>query len=160
MQFSIASERSYNFNQNISLRLFHSIIIKITLALCSLSLYILQVYKETDMKVTGIGGVFFRAKDPEALSDWYKKHLGINGMEWEQQQGQTVFAPFPADTKYFGNESQNFMLNFRVVDLDSLLKQLRSDDVKIVKDVEEQSGVGRFASIEDMEGNRIELWEP
>jgi len=66
------------------------------------------------MKVTGIGGVFFRAKNPDVLSDWYEKHLGINGMDWVQQQGQTVFAPFPADTKYFGSESQNFMLNYPI----------------------------------------------
>lgn len=112
------------------------------------------------MKVTGIGGVFFRAKDPTALSDWYEKHLGINGMEWVQQQGQTVFAPFAADTEYFGSKSQSFMLNFRVEDLDGMLNQLRENKVKIVKDIEEQAGVGRFASIEDPEGNRIELWEP
>jgi glyoxylase I family protein len=112
------------------------------------------------MKVTGIGGVFFRSKDPEALSDWYEKNLGINGMEWIQQAGQTVFAPFPVDTEYFGSESQNFMLNFRVDDLGGMLDQLRANNVKIVKDVEEQTGVGRFASIEDLEGNRIELWEP
>jgi len=112
------------------------------------------------MKVTGIGGVFFRAKDPEALSDWYQKNLGINGMEWVQQQGQTVFAPFPADTDYFGSKSQSFMLNFRVVDLDRMLQRLRAGGVKIVKDIETQTGVGRFASIEDPEGNRIELWEP
>jgi len=112
------------------------------------------------MKVNGIGGIFFRAKDPEALAAWYEKHLGINGMEWTQQQGQTVFAPFPADTDYFGSASQSFMLNFRVEDLDSLLGELKAADVTIVKDVEEQAGVGRFASIEDPEGNRIELWEP
>jgi len=112
------------------------------------------------MAVTDIGGVLFRAKDPEALSAWYKKHLGISRIEWVQQAGQTVFAPFPTDTKYFGRESQQFMLNFRVDDLDGLLKQLRADDVKIVKEVEEQAGEGRFASIEDPEGSRIELWEP
>jgi glyoxylase I family protein len=112
------------------------------------------------MKVTGIGGVFFRAKDPIKLSAWYEKQLGINGMDWTQQAGQTVFAPFPADTDYFGSESQNVMLNLRVDDLDGLLNQLRANDVKIVKDIEEQTGVGRFASIEDPEGNRIELWEP
>ncbi len=112
------------------------------------------------MKVTGIGGVFFRAKDPAALSDWYKKHLGVNGMEWVQQQGQTVFAPFSADTDYFGRESQMFMLNFRVDDLDGMLQELRANNVKIVKDIEEQTGVGRFARIEDPEGNPIELWEP
>jgi glyoxylase I family protein len=117
------------------------------------------------MKVTGIGGVFFRAKDPEALADWYKKHLGVFGMDsnyepWIQQKGPTVFMPFPDATEYFGNKSQKFMLNFRVEDLDDLLKQLRFGNVKIVKDVEEQKGVGRFAHIEDIEGNRIELWEP
>ena len=110
--------------------------------------------------VTGIGGIFFRAKDPEALAAWYEKNLGINGFEWTQQAGQTVFAPFPADTDYFGSSMQSFMLNFRVNDLDSLLTELKANDVKIVKDVEEQTGVGRFAHIEDLEGNRIELWEP
>lgn len=80
-------------------------------------------------------------------------------MQWEQQAGQTVFAPFPADTDYFRGKSQNFMLNFRVYDLDTMLKELRAGGVKTVKDVEEQ-GVGRFAWIEDPEGNRIELWEP
>ena len=112
------------------------------------------------MKVTGIGGFFFRAKDPEALGEWYENNLGINGMEWAQQAGQTVFAPFPADTDYFGSNAQSFMLNFRIEDLDGLLKQLKASDVKIVKDLETQAGVGRFASIEDPEGNRIELWEP
>ena len=112
------------------------------------------------MKVTGIGGVFFRAKDPTALSAWYEKYLGINGMMWAQEQGPTAFVPFPADTDYFGNDSQNFMLNFRVDDLDNMLNELRANNVRIVKDVEEQAGVGRFASVEDPEGNRIELWEP
>lgn len=112
------------------------------------------------MKVTGIGGVFFRAKDPAALTDWYNKNLGISGMEWTQQEGQTAFVPFPADTKYFGSDSQAYMLNFRVDDLDGMLNQLKANNVKIVKDIEEQTGVGRFASIEDPEGNRIELWQP
>jgi glyoxylase I family protein len=117
------------------------------------------------MKVTGIGGLFFRAKDPKALGDWYKKNLGVFAMDdnyepWAQAAGPTVFMPFAADTDYFGSKSQQFMINFRVDDLDGLLKQLRTNDVKLVKDVEEQAGVGRFASIEDPEGNRIELWEP
>jgi glyoxylase I family protein len=116
-------------------------------------------------RVTGIGGVFFRAKDPKALSEWYKKHLGVFAMDdnyepWVQQKGPTVFMPFAADTEYFGSKSQNFMLNFRVDDLDGMLKQLKANKVKIVKDVQDQEGVGRFASIEDLEGNRIELWEP
>jgi predicted enzyme related to lactoylglutathione lyase len=111
------------------------------------------------MKVTGIGGFIFRAKDPEVLADWYKKNLGIDRNKWEQQAGPTAFAPMSADTDYF-NKSQSFMLNFRVDDLDGMLKQLRNKKVKIVKNVEEYDGMGRFASIEDPEGNRIELWEP
>ena len=112
------------------------------------------------MKVTGIGGVFFKSNDPKAMSEWYDKNLGIIGMEWVQQGGQTVFAPFPIDTEYFGEASQQFMLNFRVDDIDGMLAQLKENGVKIVKDIAEQAGVGRFASIEDPEGNRIELWEP
>lgn len=116
-------------------------------------------------RVTGIGGVFFRAKDPEALKEWYMKHLGVFGMDenyepWQQQAGPTVFMPFPADTDYFGSELQQFMLNFRVDDLDGLLKQLKTDGVNIVKEIEVQEGVGKFASIEDLENNRVELWEP
>jgi glyoxylase I family protein len=117
------------------------------------------------MKVMGIGGVFFRAKDPAALAEWYEKNLGVFGMNaknevWTQEAGQTVFMPFPADTDYFGSESQQFMLNFRVDDLDELLEQLRADNVQVVKEAEEQEGVGQFAHIEDPEGNRIELWQP
>jgi glyoxylase I family protein len=111
------------------------------------------------MKVAGIGGFIFRAKDPEALAKWYKKNLGIDRNKWEQQAGPTAFAPMSKDTDYFG-KNQQFMLNFRVDDLNGMLKQLRSDKVKIVKGVEEYAGMGRFASIEDPEGNRIELWEP
>jgi glyoxylase I family protein len=112
------------------------------------------------MKVTGIGGVFFRAEDPDALTDWYKKHLGVFAMDsnyepWIQQKGPTVFMPFPSDTEYFGSKSQQFMINFRVDDLDGLLKKFKDEKVKVVKE-----GVGRFAHIEDPEGNRIELWEP
>jgi glyoxylase I family protein len=117
------------------------------------------------MKVTGIGGVFFRAKDPKALGAWYEEHLGVFGMNdkyepWTQAAGPTVFMPFPADTEYFGDKSQQFMINFRVEDLDSLLAELKANDVKIVDAVEDQEGVGRFVHIEDPEGNRVELWEP
>jgi glyoxylase I family protein len=117
------------------------------------------------MKVTGIGGLFFRAKDPETLKVWYEKNLGVFGMDdkyepWTQAEGPTVFLPFAADTEYFGSKSQQFMINFRVDDLDGMLKKLKTNKVKVVKDLEKQEGVGRFASIEDPEGNRIELWEP
>lgn len=111
------------------------------------------------MKVTGIGGFIFRAKDPKALANWYKKNLGIDRNKWEQQAGPTAFAPMSKDSDYF-SKSQMFMLNFRVDDLDGMLKQLKANKVKIAKDVEEYEGMGRFASIEDPEGNRIELWEP
>src|SRR5438445_13479967 len=112
------------------------------------------------MKVTGIGGVMFRSKDPEALSAWYNKHLGIDRLNWEQQAGPTVFAPSENGTDYFGKKSQQFLLNFRVDDLDGMLKKLKADKVKIAKEVEVYEGLGRFAWIEDLEGNRIELWEP
>ncbi|MDB5182510.1 MAG: putative enzyme related to lactoylglutathione lyase [Candidatus Saccharibacteria bacterium] len=117
------------------------------------------------MAVTGIGGVFFRAKDPDALAEWYKKHLGVFAMDesyepWKQAAGPAVFLPFAADTDYFGSATQQFMINFRVDDLDGMIKQLKQGGVKIVKEIEEQEGVGRFAHIEDPEGNRIELWEP
>ncbi len=112
------------------------------------------------MVVTGIGGVMFRAKDPEALSAWYKKHLGIDKLKWKQQAGPTVFAPSASGTEYFGNKSQQFLLNFRVDDLDRTLKKLRANNIKIAKDVEDYKGVGRFAWIEDLEGNRVELWQP
>ena len=112
------------------------------------------------MKVTGIGGVIFKAKDPETLAKWYKKNLGIDRNKWEQQAGPTAFAPMAEDSEYFGGKSQRFMLNFRVDDMDGMLKQLKANKVKVLKDAEEYEGMGSFASIEDPEGNRIELWEP
>jgi glyoxylase I family protein len=116
-------------------------------------------------KVTGIGGVFFRARDPIALSHWYDKHLGINGISedaqvWTQQPGLTVFAPFPHDTDYFGSEKQGFMLNFRVNDLSAMLGQLGEAGIAQVGETLDQPGLGRFAWINDPEGNRIELWQP
>jgi glyoxylase I family protein len=115
------------------------------------------------MGVTGIGGIIFKAKDPVALNAWYTKHLGVNNLNvdyepWIQQSGPTVFAVFPADSEMFG--SQSFILNFRVDGLDEFVKQLKSNGVKVVKNTYNQAGVGRFASIEDPEGNKVELWEP
>jgi predicted enzyme related to lactoylglutathione lyase len=112
------------------------------------------------MPVTGIGGLFFRARDPEALKRWYCEHLGVGcgdyGM-WEQQAGTTVFSPFAADTDYFPADRQ-WMINLRVDRLDELVEQLRQAGVDVAK-VEEMEGVGRFARIHDPEGNPIELWE-
>lgn len=118
-------------------------------------------------RVTGIGGVFFRASDPGALAAWYDEHLGISpvptgdGMRpWTQEAGETVFSPFPADTEYFGRPEQQWMINFRVRDLDAMLAQLRAAGAAVDDGVEAMEGIGRFGYVTDPEGNRIELWEP
>jgi predicted enzyme related to lactoylglutathione lyase len=115
------------------------------------------------MGVTGIGGFFFRARDPEALKTWYRDHLGIGlgeyGM-WEQQAGTTVFSPFAADTDYFAPD-RHWMLNLRVEGLDELLERLRAAAVEVITKAEwNDPSVGRFARVHDPEGNPIELWEP
>ena len=116
-------------------------------------------------KVTGIGGFFFRAKDPAALAEWYHKHLGVNpapqDMEmqpWITDSGVTVFSPFAADTDYFAADKL-FMLNFRVADLDAMLTQLRAAGIEVTNE-QSMDGIGRFARIHDPEMNAIELWEP
>jgi predicted enzyme related to lactoylglutathione lyase len=113
--------------------------------------------------VEGIGGVFFRARDPDALRAWYAQHLGIEmedyGTTFTAKGGdQTVWAPFPADTDYFGDE-QELMVNFRVRDLDAMLGQLRAAGVDVDGRVEEHE-YGRFGWATDPEGNRFELWQP
>ena len=115
--------------------------------------------------VDGIGGVFFRAKDPQALADWYAAHLGVSVAPtdattppWRTSAGVVVFAPFAANTDYFPADQQ-FMLNFRVSDLDGLLAQLRAAAIPIRNETE-MEGIGRFAHISDPEGNAVELWEP
>ncbi len=122
-------------------------------------------------RVVGIGGVFFKAKDPEKLRAWYQKHLGLEpdpyggvvfdcpASEGEQQTAQTVWSLFPNDTKYFDPSSAPFMINYRVENLAELLKQLRSEGVEVDERMEEYE-YGRFGWIMDPEGNRIELWEP
>lgn len=113
-------------------------------------------------KILGLGGVFFRAKDPDALAKWYEQHFGINaqsgGELWRQEAGITVFAPFPTDTDYFGRSSQMFMLNFRVKDLDAMLEQLRTAGVRI-DDQRMEESYGYFAWVYDPEDNKIELWQ-
>lgn len=118
-------------------------------------------------KVRGLGGVFIRARDPATLARWYAEHLGIDVMlegqsegVWWPDAGPTVFAPFPADTDYFGRADQQVMLNYRVANLDRMLAQLRADGVEVLEKVEELPGVGRFGWAVDPEGNRLELWEP
>jgi predicted enzyme related to lactoylglutathione lyase len=115
------------------------------------------------MGVTGIGGFFFRAQNPETLAAWYSEHLGVGGGEmgsWEQQAGQTIFSPFEAGTDYFPADKQ-WMLNFRVEGLDELKAALAAKGIEVITNPEwDAPGVGRFARVFDPEGNQIELWEP
>jgi predicted enzyme related to lactoylglutathione lyase len=115
--------------------------------------------------VTGIGGLFFRSKNPAALGQWYKEHFGIalvpgdyGEKPWSQEAGPTVFAPFPADTDYF-DASRQWMINFRVSDLNAMVEQLQASGIMVVRDQENYPN-GRFARLHDPEGNPIELWEP
>lgn len=117
-------------------------------------------------KVTGIGGVFFRATNPEKLSEWYMVHLGVNPipsnenqLPWIQEEGPTIVAPFERDTDYFGKETQAWMINFRVRDLAKIVAQLRQAGVEVSTDHQEMP-MGKFARLHDPEGNPIELWEP
>lgn len=115
------------------------------------------------MAVVGIGGVFFRANDPEAMQEWYRKHLGLvpnDAYQWMQQAGPTVFMPFSKDTNYFPADKQ-WMINFRVPQLDNLISELRAAGIEIITNPDWNSPeAGRFARIHDPEGNPVELWEP
>lgn len=115
------------------------------------------------MGVTGIGGFFFRAKDPHALQAWYAEHLGVGSAPygtWDTAAGPSVFAPFPADTDYFPADRQ-WMLNLHVEDLDGLCAKLETAGIAVVTKPEwNMPGVGRFARIHDPEGNPVELWQP
>jgi glyoxylase I family protein len=117
-------------------------------------------------KVTGIGGVFFRAREPKALAKWYQNHLGVDvvpdsydELPWQQQAGPAAFAPFPDDTTYFGDPSKHWMINFRVARLDAMVAQLQAADIPVEVDPESYPN-GRFARLHDPEGNPIELWQP
>jgi len=124
------------------------------------------------MPVLGIGGVFFRAKEPEALSAWYDRHLGVGSGHdgsgtknaddgfWQVKAGPVVFAPFKAATDYWP-AGKEFLLNFRVSGLDALLSSLRASGIDVETRAEwDTPETGRFARIHDPEGNPIELWEP
>jgi glyoxylase I family protein len=116
-------------------------------------------------RVQGIGGVFFRARDPQSLARWYEQHLGIPIEEWggsamRAEAGDvTVWSPFRDDTEYFGPGGQQLMVNYRVSDLDAMLEQLRAAGVR-VDDNRHEDENGRFGWAVDPEGNRIELWQP
>jgi predicted enzyme related to lactoylglutathione lyase len=117
-------------------------------------------------KATGIGGIFLRSRDPEALYGWYEKHLGILrapygsfAFEGEEAQGTTVVAFFPLQTKHFGPGEKAVMLNFRVDDLDAVLKGLKESGAA-VEDARDEADYGKFGWFTDPEGNRVELWQP
>ena len=123
--------------------------------------------------VLGIGGIFFKARDPEKLAAWYQEHLGLDiedygGVTFREEdnadsspkrQAFLVWSPFSEDTEYFAPSSKPFMVNFRVADLDRLLAKLRSEGVT-VDEKTEKSEFGYFGWAMDPEGNRLELWEP
>ncbi len=114
-------------------------------------------------RVLGIGGYFLRARNPQALADWYRDSLGVeagaDGL-WAADVGPLVFATFESDTDYFGSRDQRAMLNLRVADLDAMLAQLRERGADVVEETQDMEGVGRFGWVTDPEGNRIELWQP
>ena len=121
-------------------------------------------------RVTGIGGVFIKSRDPKALAAWYAKHLGIQLNEWggaafqwsdevPATTGTTAWSVFPEDTKHFGPGNQTAMIDYRVDDLDGLLEQLAAAGVTI-DPKREEAGYGKFAWIVDPDGNRVELWQP
>ncbi|MFN5793552.1 MAG: VOC family protein [Bacteroidota bacterium] len=121
-------------------------------------------------KVTGIGGVFFKCKNPETIKEWYKQHLGLNTnqygttFEWRkedkpEEKGSTQWSPFSETTKYFEPSSKEFMINFRVDNLEQLVQELKKEGVTICDEIEVYE-YGKFIHIIDPEGNKIELWEP
>ena len=117
--------------------------------------------------VTGFGGVFFKARDPKALAEWYRANLGLPiasgetyGAICSGAAGETtVWSAFPADTEYFGSREQTQMVNYRVKNLDAMLAQLRAAGARVDERIEEYD-YGRFGWGFDPEGNRFELWEP
>lgn len=121
-------------------------------------------------KVTGIGGIFFKCKDPKKIREWYKTHLGfyVNTygavFEWRQgadttQKGFTQWSPFNEKTKYFEPSTKEFMINYRVENIEALVEELKRDSVNVLDTIETYS-YGKFVHILDIEGNKIELWEP
>ncbi len=121
-------------------------------------------------KVTGIGGIFFKCKDPNKMKEWYKTHLGFDTnqygatFEWQQgadpiKKGSTQWSPFAETTKYFEPSTKDFMINYRVENLEALVEQLKNEGVTIVDKIEAFE-YGKFIHIIDVEGNKVELWEP
>ena len=121
-------------------------------------------------KVTGIGGIFFKCADPKKMNEWYEKHLGIPVADWgamfqwreldnPEKTGYTVWSAFPADTNYFDPSKKDFMINYRVENIEALVEELKNAGVKIIDEITD-SEYGKFVHILDPEGNSIELFEP
>ena len=117
-------------------------------------------------RVTGIGGFFFRSRDPGALALWYQERLGVTRVPesyderpWRQQEGDTAFAPFEQDSEMIGSPEHTWMMCFRVGDLDAMVAQLRRAGETVAVDPERYPN-GRFAEVRDPEGNGVQLWEP
>lgn len=117
-------------------------------------------------RVTGIGGVFFGARDPEGIAAWYAEHLGVAQpptsyelSPWWQEAGPTVVAALPAGSEHFGGGGRTWSLNFRVADLEAMVAQVRGAGIDVRVDPEVYPN-GRFASLSDPEGNVVQLWEP
>ena len=121
-------------------------------------------------KVTGIGGIFFKCKNPKEMREWYQTHLGLNTneygavFEWRQgadssKKGFTQWSPFAETTKYFEPSGKDFMINYRVENIEELVEQLKKEGVTITDKIETYE-YGKFVHIVDVEGNKIELWEP
>ena len=121
-------------------------------------------------RVTGIGGIFFKCKDPKKMREWYQNHLGLNTndygavFEWYQGadstlKGFTQWSPFSEKTKYFEPSTKDYMINYRVADLDALVVQLKTEGVTVTDTIESYD-YGKFVHILDAEGNKLELWEP
>lgn len=121
-------------------------------------------------RVTGIGGIFFKCQDPKKVREWYQTHLGLNTndygavFEWRQgvdtmKKGFTQWSPFTEKTKYFAPSEKEFMINYRVDNLTALVEQLQKEGVTITDKIETVE-YGKFVHIMDIEGNKIELWEP
>lgn len=121
-------------------------------------------------RVTGIGGILFKCKDPKALREWYKKHLGLDtndygaSFEWtamaeSNAKGLIQWSPFAETTKYFEPSTREFMINYTVADLEALVTELKKEGVTILDEIASYD-YGKFVHIQDPEGNKIELWEP
>ena len=121
-------------------------------------------------RVTSLGGIFFKCKDPDKVKEWYSKYLGFNTdqygttFEWRQsddhnKKGFTVWSPFNESTKYFEPSPKEFMINYRVENIEQLVEELKNEDVTVVDEIEVYD-YGKFVHILDIEGNKIELWEP